>query len=282
MSKKINLFIIGMQKAGTTSIFNFLCKSSKISHTKIKETNYFSDKIFIKDHYDLNNLHSNFLKNEFQLNNNIFKKKNSTYFLEGSVNHFYSKNAPKKILKYNPDAKFILIIRDPIHRIISHYLMDLNLGINSYGINKSILHELRNNDSYGSDLGYLKMSFIKKNYENWCKYFPKDKILIINFENFKNQNLIKKKLSDFLSLNLYNFELNFDNKSRAPRFIRLNKLITNARRFLPFSSNLKFLKKIYNLVFFSNIIKNYKIEKNIQNELIHYFKDDYDFLKKNT
>ena len=82
MSKKINLFIIGMQKAGTTSIFNFLCKSSKISHTKIKETNYFSDKIFIKDHYDLNNLHSNFLENEFQLNNNIIKKKNSTYFLE--------------------------------------------------------------------------------------------------------------------------------------------------------------------------------------------------------
>ena len=44
---KINLFILGMQRGGTTSIYNFLKENKNISYTKIKETNLFSDKIFL-------------------------------------------------------------------------------------------------------------------------------------------------------------------------------------------------------------------------------------------
>ena len=44
---KINLFILGMQRGGTTSIYNFLKDNKNISYIKIKETNLFSDKIFL-------------------------------------------------------------------------------------------------------------------------------------------------------------------------------------------------------------------------------------------
>ena len=45
---KINLFILGMQRAGSTSLFNFLSTHDKISFTLVKETNIFSDKRFFK------------------------------------------------------------------------------------------------------------------------------------------------------------------------------------------------------------------------------------------
>ena len=59
---------------------------------------------------------------------------------------------------------------------MSHYFMDLNLGLNTKDINQSLLEELSTGNSYGSDLGYLKMSMISKNYENWTNFFsPKNK-----------------------------------------------------------------------------------------------------------
>ena len=279
MKFKLNLFIIGMQKAGTTSIFNFLKKSRMISHTKIKETNFFADEVFIKKNYKLNNTHSNYIRDLIDLNKNIVRKEKSLYVLEGSVNHFYSENAPKKIFEYNPDAKLILIVRDPIQRILSHYLMDLNLGFNAQELNKSIIQELNSKPSFGSDLGYLKMSLIKKNYDNWRKYFDKNKILLLNFDDLSNQNLIKEKLNKFLSLNLNNLELNYDNQGRVPRFINLNKIIMKIRNFLPFDLNSKFFKDLYYKLFFSKKEKYLSLDINIEKELNNYFKDDYSFLK---
>ena len=58
MTDKINLFIIGMQKAGTTSIFNFLSKSNLISYTKIKETNFFADNFPNMSNYNSMNSHT--------------------------------------------------------------------------------------------------------------------------------------------------------------------------------------------------------------------------------
>ena len=43
---KINLFILGLQRAGTTSIYELLKESNNVSFTLIRETNIFSDNTF--------------------------------------------------------------------------------------------------------------------------------------------------------------------------------------------------------------------------------------------
>ena len=180
---KINLFILGMQRGGTTSIYNFLKENKNISYTKIKETNLFSDKIFFNQNH---NRHSSFKINLNNINSYLCIKKNSKYLLESSVNHFYSKIAPKKIYRYNPDSKFIIIWRDPAQRIISHYYMDIRNNLNSLDLNQSIKKELYEEDVVGSDLGYLKMSYFKKYYKNWNQYFSRSNFLILDFNELFN------------------------------------------------------------------------------------------------
>ena len=68
---KINLFILGMQRGGTTSIYNFLKENKNISYTKIKETNLFSDKIFFNQNH---NRHSSFKINLNNINSSLYKK----------------------------------------------------------------------------------------------------------------------------------------------------------------------------------------------------------------
>ena len=72
---KINLFILGMQRGGTTSIYNFLKENKNISYTKIKETNLFSYDFFNQNH----NRHSSFKINLNNINSYLCIKKNSKY-----------------------------------------------------------------------------------------------------------------------------------------------------------------------------------------------------------
>lgn len=107
-----NLLIIGAPKAGTTSIYNYLSKHKDVFMSPVKET------------YGL-------MKNEFNLCSY------EEYFLEHTVEKYigeatpfylYSPNVPYNIKQYIPNAKMICILRNPVDRAFSHYLMNLNLG----------------------------------------------------------------------------------------------------------------------------------------------------------
>ena len=269
---KINLFILGMQRGGTTSIYNFLKENKNISYTKIKETNLFSDKIFFNQNH---NRHSSFKINLNNINSYLCIKKNSKYLLESSVNHFYSKIAPKKIYRYNPDSKFIIIWRDPAQRIISHYYMDIRNNLNSLDLNKSIKKELYEEDVVGSDLGYLQMSYFKKYYKNWNQYFSRSNFLILDFKELFNDINSIRKLEKFLSIKIdnkilkFNESLTFKNKYYRYLFILIKKFfnIGTSSKLKKIANNLLFDKKKSEL--------NSEILKNLEN----YFKSDKDFFK---
>ena len=45
MSKKVDFFIVGAAKAGTTSLYHFLAQHPEVYMSPIKEPNYFADDI---------------------------------------------------------------------------------------------------------------------------------------------------------------------------------------------------------------------------------------------
>ena len=106
MKRKVNLFIVGAAKAGTTALFETLNKSENISGLKIKEPNYFADiktdsysKLFFKK------------INKEEEYEKLIIDDNAKYIMDGSTSYLWSKNAAKRIYAYNQNAK-----------IISHYL----------------------------------------------------------------------------------------------------------------------------------------------------------------
>lgn len=111
---KVNLFILGAQKAGTTSLFEYLTHHPQINGSFRKEINFFSQP------YNYNRgdvwYHSFFPKDIY----NPFRKK---YFLDATPGYLYDENTPKKLLKYNKQAKFIILLRNPVDRAYSAWNM---------------------------------------------------------------------------------------------------------------------------------------------------------------
>lgn len=120
-----NFIIFGVEKAGTTSIYNYLKQHPQIYMSPIKETNFFE-----KDW-------------ENALPEVKAKKRNGIYSLEkycqlfeavtdeiaiGEVSPnylFHYQESVKTIKAVLPDAKMIAILRNPVDRAYSDYLMHI-------------------------------------------------------------------------------------------------------------------------------------------------------------
>ena len=123
---KVDFFIVGAPKAGTTSLYHYLNEHPEISMSSQKEPDYFSDA-------DIQNEGMYYGKNRIDTikkYHSLFDD-NSESKLKGeaSVSYLFYKNVPQKIKAYNPDSKIIIMLRNPIERAFSHYLMDYRLGL---------------------------------------------------------------------------------------------------------------------------------------------------------
>lgn len=108
MHNKPNFFIIGAPKCGTTSLSKWLDQHPNVFFSKPKEPAFFNK--------DFNGGVTS-LKKYLQL----FKNANDSHLAigEGTTHYLYSECAIKNILNFQPDAKFIICLRNPLNTAIS-------------------------------------------------------------------------------------------------------------------------------------------------------------------
>ena len=123
-NKKVNLFIIGVNKAGTSWLHFLLEKHPDIYMSKLKEHYYFGREY----------------PNQLEEYHSYFPfEKPYTYFGESTHLYNQSKEAAEQIKKYCPEAKLFAIVRDPIERLISQYYFQKQTGVIS---EKTTLEEI--------------------------------------------------------------------------------------------------------------------------------------------
>lgn len=116
-----DFFLVGAPKAGTTSVYKYMAQNPLIFVPVVKEPNYYTNVgpddrnvVNIKDEKRYLKLYADAtpeqLKGDF------------------SVSYMHDHDAYKKIHNNNPDAKIIMIIRHPVNRAYSHWLMDKREG----------------------------------------------------------------------------------------------------------------------------------------------------------
>jgi hypothetical protein len=109
--KKPNLFIVGFAKSGTSSLYQQLIRHPKVSGGTTKEPHiYASEERF----------HNRFNPMERFSFDRIYPE-NNRFVLDASTSTIVAPQALERILEDTPDAKFIIIARDPVDRIFSHY-----------------------------------------------------------------------------------------------------------------------------------------------------------------
>ena len=151
---KIDFFLVGAARCGTTSLYNYLNNNNEIYLPKIKEPNFFSevDSPKLEDH-DLPipnvSYHSKIINSREVYDTLYTEAKKSQLKGDTSPSYLWDKNTAKKIFNHNPKAKIIISLRQPLDRAYSHYIMNYYTGVDT---SKSFVEALnsKKNEMWGS------------------------------------------------------------------------------------------------------------------------------------
>ena len=108
---RVNLFIIGAPKCGTTALCDYLATHPEIQFSSPKEAKYF--------HKDFNKAHRYALTEEDYHDCFGAWPCDSKIIAEGTVWYLYSRVAVNQIIQYNANAKFVVMLRNPVDLVHS-------------------------------------------------------------------------------------------------------------------------------------------------------------------
>jgi hypothetical protein len=211
-----DFYILGGQKCGTSSLYDYLTTHPSIEPCYTKEPSYF-------DRYFERGLHWYKVNFPFKIHKfiatNILKNKFITG--EASVRYLDHPFAPQRIKEITPNAKFIILLRNPIDRAHSHYTMIYRRNSESSSFVDAIENEkeritepfnkMLNDSNYYSDIyfrhAYLHRGIYVDKIKRWMEVFPKEQFLIIQSEEFfKNPSKIYNDVLEFLGLPSYDLK----------------------------------------------------------------------------
>lgn len=183
------VLIIGSQKSGTTSLRKFLSFHPSIV-TATDEIHYF-------DKYAESG------ENYYWYLRQMPKSYDTQITMEKTPNYLTHPTSAGLVKKYQyfigKELKFILIVRDPIRRTISHAFHAQRHGrTNLTNLTAEILDT--------KSTPYLRQSLYGKHFTRWLQLFKREQFLILDGERFAKENPteILKDVENFLGLiNIY-------------------------------------------------------------------------------
>jgi len=211
-----DFFIIGAQKAGTTTLHEILSKETQICLPEIKETHFFSR----TDRYQ---------KGEEWYYSQFVDCSNGQIIGEVDPDYSFFPNAPIRIKKKLSNPRFIFILRHPLKRAYSHYLMSLRRSIEKYDFATAIQVEEKrlgsSTDEYALEhFSYLSRGAYSKQISRYKEVFPDSKFLFIEFEKMVDPLLrfsVYKKICDFIEIKSILKEKDLEVKSNVASESRL-------------------------------------------------------------
>ena len=187
------VLVIGAKKSGTGALIQFLSV-----HPDIKsiwgEGHYFDKEDFYKS-----GLAAYWKLMQPSLPSQITVAKTPYYFVDRMV--------PPRVKCFNSSIKLILILKDPVQRLISDYVHEKIHGITFKTNLSENLHSFEdlvvNKKTGGINTDYepVKVSDYHIYLERWLRYFPKKQFLVLDGESFLNDPVpTLKEVESFLHI----------------------------------------------------------------------------------
>jgi hypothetical protein len=209
-----NLLVLGAVNAGTTSLYHYLRFHPEIHMSTPKELRFFADDWnwgrgvdWYASHFD------------------------PSYAVNGEVSPLYttfpeSPELMQRIGRLVPDAKLIYLVRDPIERMISHYVMWLSAHREDRTVEPALLDEGRNL--------YLATSRYWMQISRYLEYFDPARILIVQSERLRHDRLATlRRIFRFLGVapdfKTVRFRIKRHSTRRKRRKTRLGRWLAGSR-----------------------------------------------------
>lgn len=175
----MNFFVVGAQKTGTTTLHKLLSQHQDISLPRIKETHYFS--------------HTDREERGIEWYLSRFKRENNNKLVgEIDPEYMYSPLAPKKIRQATTARKFIFILRRPLERAFSQYLMTQRRGYEQLDFAEALAAEAHRLGGAQPDFArdhwsYVARSLYAPQIENYLQVFPDAEFLFLRSETLTDK-----------------------------------------------------------------------------------------------
>jgi hypothetical protein len=165
---RVNLFVIGVNKAGTSWLYYLLRQHPEIFMSEVKELYYFGTQE--EGPTSRSEYHAYFPFEEHY-----------SYFGEATVMYYREASVARDLYEYNSDAQLLAIVRDPIERLRSQFRYQKQLG------------NLAEDDRLGRvlDDGRMPRLLADSHYERtlppFAEQFGSDQFTVISLEEGKNE-----------------------------------------------------------------------------------------------
>ncbi len=173
-----NTFLIGVQKAGTTTLNNWLSQHPQVyCYTSLKDI-----PLFVK------------FPEEKQLTKRLSLEtpayNGEPVVLHAAVNYLFYPSLLQKLAAKKPDAKLIVILRNPVARAISSYFYFAKMLRETRDIEKALIYQpgkdfeiTRDNN----DFTYIEHGFYYAQLRTCLQYFSRKQLIVLDYDDLKTR-----------------------------------------------------------------------------------------------
>jgi len=179
----VNLQIIGVQKAGTTALASFLNQHPDIYVVEGKEAH-----VFDHPNFYLQANKSHFVNKQY--NARLKHYADESFICDATPITIFHPTFLNDCYQYNTQAKFIVVLRDPVERALSHYHMSRKIEaekrpmlmaflLEGFRLKKVTKQDAWPFDSPFRTQSYLRRGLYSRQLEQLYATIPKEQVLVM-------------------------------------------------------------------------------------------------------
>lgn len=194
---KVGFLVAGVQKGGTTALYDYLLGHPDLQLADVKEAHFFDDESLDWRRPDYDRYHAMFSPPA---------DGRQRLWGEATPIYIYWPRSLERIAAYNPAMRLILVFRDPVERAWSHWKMEYARGAETQPFAWCIREGRSRVDTDPSAPGfhrvysYVERGFYGAQVQNLLSLFPREQLLFLRSEDLRSEpEPILGRVCDFLN-----------------------------------------------------------------------------------
>jgi Sulfotransferase domain len=172
---RVAFIVAGVQKGGTTALFDYLGEEPGLVLSREKEVHFFDDEAVDWARPDYGAYHASFPAADGRLRG------------EATPIYLYWPQSLERIAAYNPAMKLIVTLRDPVQRAWSHWKMEYARGVETRSFSWCIREgrqRLFAAEPWGvhREVSYVERGFYGEQIARLYGLFPREQVLLLASE----------------------------------------------------------------------------------------------------